>query len=218
MENTFIQEGIDLVTKAVAADREENHEEALNFYRDALHRFTLGLKYEKNNARRKLLMERVEGYMKRAEQLKQHLKEQNEVDKDGPGGAATKSKDDKTSDDDEKRKLRGALAGAIVTEKPNVKWSDVAGLEMAKETLKEVSMNEYIAMMIMMEFRILTKRTHFQDCDYAHTFSTIIYWKTPAFQRYLTIWSSRYRKIVLGQGCGHRSRFYFLHRIFRGLG
>ena len=29
------------------------------------------------------------------------------------------------------------LEGAIVMEKPNVKWDDVAGLEMAKEALKE---------------------------------------------------------------------------------
>jgi SpoVK/Ycf46/Vps4 family AAA+-type ATPase len=39
--------------------------------------------------------------------------------------------------DDEKKKLRGALAGAIVSEKPNVKWDDVAGLELAKAALKE---------------------------------------------------------------------------------
>jgi SpoVK/Ycf46/Vps4 family AAA+-type ATPase len=36
-----------------------------------------------------------------------------------------------------KKKLRGALAGAIVSEKPNVKWDDVAGLELAKAALKE---------------------------------------------------------------------------------
>ncbi|CAB1107608.1 unnamed protein product [Ectocarpus sp. CCAP 1310/34] len=38
---------------------------------------------------------------------------------------------------DDEKKLRGALEGAIVSEKPNVKWSDVAGLEQAKSTLKE---------------------------------------------------------------------------------
>jgi vacuolar protein-sorting-associated protein 4 len=40
-------------------------------------------------------------------------------------------------DDKEKERMRGALGGAIVTEKPNVKWDDVAGLEGAKEALKE---------------------------------------------------------------------------------
>ena len=40
-------------------------------------------------------------------------------------------------DDDDNAKLQGALSSAIVTEKPNVKWTDVAGLETAKEGLKE---------------------------------------------------------------------------------
>jgi vacuolar protein-sorting-associated protein 4 len=45
--------------------------------------------------------------------------------------------DDDDSEDAETRKLRGALAGAILSEKPNVRWEDVAGLEGAKEALKE---------------------------------------------------------------------------------
>src|SRR3954471_8522292 len=37
----------------------------------------------------------------------------------------------------DQKKLRGQLIGAILTDKPNVKWEDVAGLEQAKEALKE---------------------------------------------------------------------------------
>lgn len=33
--------------------------------------------------------------------------------------------------------MENALMSAIVTEKPNIKWDDVAGLEAAKEGLKE---------------------------------------------------------------------------------
>lgn len=40
-------------------------------------------------------------------------------------------------DEDDDKKLQGALASAIVSEKPNVKWDDVSGLESAKEGLKE---------------------------------------------------------------------------------
>jgi vacuolar protein-sorting-associated protein 4 len=39
--------------------------------------------------------------------------------------------------DADSKKLRGALAGAILSEKPNIRWEDVAGLEAAKEALKE---------------------------------------------------------------------------------
>jgi len=46
-------------------------------------------------------------------------------------------KDTKKKDEDENDKLMEGLSSAIVTEKPNIKWSDVAGLEGAKESLKE---------------------------------------------------------------------------------
>mmetsp|Transcript_32613 Transcript_32613/g.59052 ORF Transcript_32613/g.59052 Transcript_32613/m.59052 type:complete len:449 (+) Transcript_32613:75-1421(+) len=139
MENSFIPDGVEIVSRAIAADNENEYEKALALYRDALARFTMGLKYEKNEARKKLILERVEGYMKRAEELRDYLNKQSELDKEGGGGAAMKSKDDKDEDDAdaEKKKLRGALSGAIVTEKPDVKWDDVAGLENAKDSLKE---------------------------------------------------------------------------------
>jgi vacuolar protein-sorting-associated protein 4 len=40
-------------------------------------------------------------------------------------------------DEKEKEEMTGALANAIVTEKPNIKWEMVSGLEAAKEGLKE---------------------------------------------------------------------------------
>mmetsp|Transcript_31009 Transcript_31009/g.34825 ORF Transcript_31009/g.34825 Transcript_31009/m.34825 type:complete len:189 (-) Transcript_31009:793-1359(-) len=138
MENSFIPQAIDIVGKAIEADNAGEYEKALGLYRDALGRFTMGLKYEKNEARKKLVLERVEGYMKRAEELRDYVAKQNELDKNGGGGSATAKKGDKEEDHDtEKTKLRGALAGAIVSEKPNVSWSDVIGLENAKDSLKE---------------------------------------------------------------------------------
>jgi vacuolar protein-sorting-associated protein 4 len=44
---------------------------------------------------------------------------------------------DGEEEDADSKKLRGALTGAILTDKPNIKWEDVAGLEGAKEALKE---------------------------------------------------------------------------------
>merc|ERR1712088_536208 len=40
-------------------------------------------------------------------------------------------------DDPEKKKMMSKLNEAIMVEKPNIKWDDVAGLEAAKEALKE---------------------------------------------------------------------------------
>ena len=49
--------------------------------------------------------------------------------------AKSSKKDDEG--DEENKMLEDALSSAIVTEKPNVRWDDVSGLEMAKEGLKE---------------------------------------------------------------------------------
>ena len=83
--------------------------------------------------------------MKRAEELRDYLNKQAEIERQGgnsssgggSGGTGMKKKGDDDDADAEKQKLRGALSGAVVTEKPNIKWEDVAGLELAKESLKE---------------------------------------------------------------------------------
>ena len=140
MENTFIPQAIEIVGKAIEADNAGEYEKALGLYRDSLGRFTMGLKYEKNEARKKLVLERVEGYMKRAEELRDYITKQNELDKNSNGGSATAKKGDKEEDNNtEKAKLRGALAGAIVQDNPDISWEDVIGLDNAKESLKEVS-------------------------------------------------------------------------------
>lgn len=48
----------------------------------------------------------------------------------GGGGGDSKGKDETSA-------LREALLGAVLTDKPNVKWADVAGLDAAKEALHE---------------------------------------------------------------------------------
>jgi len=146
MQNNFIPDAIEIVSRAITADNEGDYDKALSLYRESLSRFTIGLKYEKNESKKKLIIERVEGYMKRAEELRDYLNKQAEVEKQNgsnngqgnAGGAGMKPKGSGEDDANaEKNKLRGALSGAVVTEKPNVKWDDVAGLAMAKESLKE---------------------------------------------------------------------------------
>eukprot|EP00588_Corethron_pennatum_P014771 CAMPEP_0194273816 /NCGR_PEP_ID=MMETSP0169-20130528/7077_1 /TAXON_ID=218684 /ORGANISM="Corethron pennatum, Strain L29A3" /LENGTH=448 /DNA_ID=CAMNT_0039016881 /DNA_START=159 /DNA_END=1505 /DNA_ORIENTATION=- len=140
MDNQFIPSAIALVSKAIDADNTQDFPLALSLYRQALERFMVGLKYEKNEARRQTILERVDGYMRRAEELSVHMAEGGAGDGPGGGASSTATKDKKKGDGDddaEQSKLRGALSSAIVTEKPNVKWDDVAGLEKAKESLKE---------------------------------------------------------------------------------
>ena len=77
-------------------------------------------------------------YLDRAEKLKKHVngeKDRSEGKKPVKDGGGTNGGDN--DNDKENSKFKDQLSGAIVVEKPNIKWSDVAGLEQAKEALKE---------------------------------------------------------------------------------
>lgn len=141
MQTQFIPQAVEIVKQAIEADTAGDYEKALPLYRRSLEYFMTGLKYEQNPAAKKTILERVAGYMKRAEDLKNVLDSQSGVSKSGNTGSTsttTKKKGEGDSkDDEEKSKMRSALSSAIVSEKPNVKWDDVAGLEGAKEALKE---------------------------------------------------------------------------------
>ncbi|KAF2400058.1 vacuolar protein sorting-associated protein 4 [Trichodelitschia bisporula] len=139
----WVGRAIEVVKKAIEYDQAENYEEAYKAYMNALEHFMLALKWEKNAANKEVLRKKVAEYISRAEKLKQHLDDQNDKKKPSAigsngkvSGTGAKGKADEEEDADSK-KLRGALAGAILQDKPNIKWEDVAGLEQAKEALKE---------------------------------------------------------------------------------
>jgi vacuolar protein-sorting-associated protein 4 len=139
-----LQKAIDLVTKATEEDRNKNFEEALRLYDHGVEYFLHAIKYEAQNDRiKESIRQKCMQYLERAEKLKEYLRKSSK-DKHKPVKAGESSKkggkdsdSDSDGDDPEKKKLQGKLEGAIVIEKPNVQWSDVVGLEGAKEALKE---------------------------------------------------------------------------------
>ncbi len=64
-------------------------------------------------------------------------KKENGRDGSKDGGDSKDGDSDSDNDDPEKKKMMSKLDGVIVMDKPNVRWSDVAGLDAAKEALKE---------------------------------------------------------------------------------
>jgi len=132
------------VQQAIEEDVKENYNEAYDLYRNSLDYFMLALKYEKNDRLKALIREKATEYMTRAEKLKEHIQKINDkktktaVGAGGSNGSAGgKRKDGEEEEDADLKKLRAGLSGAILTDKPNVKWEDVAGLESAKDSLKE---------------------------------------------------------------------------------
>ena len=141
----FLGRAIETVKKAIESDTSQNYAEAYKYYMNALDLFMLALKWEKSPKAKEIVRAKTAEYMDRAEKLKNHLGDTDTDNKKKPSaigsngkvsGTGGKGKDDDDEDPDSK-KLRGALQGAILSDKPNVKWEDVAGLDQAKEALKE---------------------------------------------------------------------------------
>jgi len=129
----FLEKGIEYVTKATEADKRKEYEEALKLYDMALKYFATALKYETNETIKETIRRKVREYLKRAEDLKEHLKNQaanKSAAADGGGGGGS-------PEGDEKEKYRKSLQSAILDKKPNIHWDDVAGLAAAKEMLQE---------------------------------------------------------------------------------
>lgn len=148
MSNTdFLGRAIDTVRRAIDADNGNEYDKAYQLYYQSLELFMLALKWEKNPKSKEMIRQKTGEYMDRAEKLKAHLSDADAKRKKpgmvGANGSSTggtgkgKQNGDDGGVDEDNKKLRNALAGAILQDRPNVKWDDVAGLDGAKEALKE---------------------------------------------------------------------------------
>lgn len=144
MQSDTISKAIEIVTRAIQLDNAGKYTEARDQYKTAMQYFVVGLRYEKNEQRKKAVAEQVERYMVRLEELNKGLSEGSIGGQSGGGGAATatrkpgeKGGGGDEGKDSEADQMKSTLASAIVAKKSNVTWNDVAGLEAAKEALKE---------------------------------------------------------------------------------
>lgn len=147
---TFIDQGVAHAQKAIDYDRAackandpEKYDNAKNSYLRAIDYYYTALKYEKNEKTKQVLRSKINSYVDRAEVMKDWLEKYEDTQKNGggepsgSGGAATGKKKEKKNEENEEEKLQSQLDSAVLTEKPDVKWDDVAGLEGAKDALKE---------------------------------------------------------------------------------
>ncbi|KIK80045.1 hypothetical protein PAXRUDRAFT_833772 [Paxillus rubicundulus Ve08.2h10] len=142
-----LDKAIEIVQRAIDEDVKQNYAESYKQYMNSLDYFMLAQKYEKNEKSKVLIRGKIEEYLSRAETLKKHNQAQDEqrsrniVGANGSatavGGKGSSREGGDEDQDPELKKLRAGLFNAILSEKPNVKWDDVAGLEGAKASLKE---------------------------------------------------------------------------------
>ena len=118
-----------LAEKAVNADKCEDYENAFQYYSKAAEKLNYIRKYDENQYNKDVYTKKAIEYINRAKEIKKAMEKGKGKDKKGGNGEG--------DEDEEAKKLEEQLSGCLVSEKPNVKWSDVAGLDKAKEALKE---------------------------------------------------------------------------------
>lgn len=138
-----------MIQQGIQADRRQEFELALSCYDRGVVALRAGLKYVDGELN-KVLTNKADEVEDRANKIRDLLasRKRRVPVKPGPsrpgdekadqeGGkkdASPPSHDDENSDD---AALKSAIASAILTTKPNIKWDDVAGLEAAKTALHE---------------------------------------------------------------------------------
>ena len=118
-----------LAEKAVNADKCEDYENAFQYYSKAAEKLNYIRKYDENQYNKDVYTKKAIEYINRAKDIKKAMEKGKEKEKKGGNGEG--------DEDEEAKKLEEQLSGCLVSEKPNVKWSDVAGLDKAKGALKE---------------------------------------------------------------------------------
>ncbi|KAK6228399.1 hypothetical protein SCA6_000739 [Theobroma cacao] len=142
MYSNFKEHAIEYVKQAVREDDAGNYSKAIHLYMNALEYFKTHLKYEKNPKIKEAIMQKFNEYLRRAEEIRAILDNGGSLpnsNRDVGDATWPKTKDGegKDKEDSEQAKLRAGLYSVIIKEKPDVKWSDVAGLESAKQALQE---------------------------------------------------------------------------------
>ena len=120
---------------AIAYENAGKYHEAINKYEQASEILIQFLKFNKNPIMRQQVQNSVEEYINRAKGLK--LK----VGGRSPSRTgSSKPSDDKSQGEgvsDEEQGLLDTISDTIVTESPNVRWIEIAGLENCKQSLRE---------------------------------------------------------------------------------
>ncbi|TFG18317.1 MAG: ATP-binding protein [Promethearchaeota archaeon] len=141
VDSKLYQYAVEEAQAAVKLDESGRYRQAINKYQRAAEILIQFVKYNKNPIMIKRCQDQIEQYVNRAQTLKAHLS--------GPrrrGSPASisphESKGEASSDTEsiyskEEQELIDSISGTILTESPNIKWIDIAGLEDCKQSLRE---------------------------------------------------------------------------------
>lgn len=141
VDSKLYQYAVEEAQAAVRLDESGRYRQAINKYQRAAEILIQFVKYNKNPIMIKRCQDQIEQYVNRALTLKAHLSGPRRRGA-SPTSTPSELKGESTSDVDstysaEEQELIDSISGTILTESPNVKWIDIAGLEDCKQSLRE---------------------------------------------------------------------------------
>ena len=147
--SSFCPEGQDLIRQAVDKDNNNQNSEALALYKRAFLHFNIVIENDiANITTKKMIQQLLSKYLNRANEIKKQLKEEEELKEKkrlqpivaNGSTAIVKHNNIENETENELNKysigLRNFFNSTII-ESPNVKWSDIKGLNNAKALLQE---------------------------------------------------------------------------------
>ena len=128
--------------EAVTLDNQGKHRQAINKYQRAAEILIQFMQFNKNPQMKMLCQKNIEEYIERAKVLKSHLsgtkpRKGSPTARSGSLKADGSSESEAESVSSEEQELIDMISGTIVTESPDVRWNDIAGLNNVKQALRE---------------------------------------------------------------------------------
>ncbi|MFX0000621.1 MAG: AAA family ATPase [Candidatus Hodarchaeota archaeon] len=141
VDSKLYQYAVQTAKEAVLLDSQGKFRQAINKYQRAAEILMQFMKYNKNPQMRMLCQKNIEEYVERAKILKSQLggsrpRAVRHIAAPGESGDAGADKSEAAVSSEE-QELVDMISGTIVTESPNVKWDDIAGLENVKQAVRE---------------------------------------------------------------------------------
>jgi vacuolar protein-sorting-associated protein 4 len=142
VDSKLYQYGVQTAKQAVALDEKGQYRQAINLYQRAAEILMQFMKFNKNPQMRSLCQKNIEEYLDRAKTLKFHLsgtrpRRTKHIETPSTSKGEEGGKSETMAVSSEEQELLDMISGTIVTESPNVKWDDIAGLDNVKQTLRE---------------------------------------------------------------------------------
>jgi vacuolar protein-sorting-associated protein 4 len=141
VDSKLYQYAVQEAQAAVELDENGHYRKALNKYQRAAEILIQFVKFNKNPIMVRKCHDQIEQYLDRANVLRAHLSGPR-VKRGRPSSRQIEPKEGETKEDDgqysaEEQEIIDSISGTILTESPDVKWTDIAGLEVSKQALRE---------------------------------------------------------------------------------